>query len=73
MSARIVSVGSYAPPRIMSNDELAGIVDTSDEWIFSHTGIKARHIAADDVAASDLAVEASVEAIRRADIDPGEI
>jgi len=73
MSAHIVSVGSYLPPRIMTNDELAGLVDTSDEWIFSHTGIKARHIAADEVAASDLAVEAAREAMTKASIDPSEI
>lgn len=47
----------------MSNDELARLVDTSDEWIFSHTGIKSRHIAAENEAASDLAVEAGRRAL----------
>lgn len=71
--AQIVSVGIYVPPRIMTNDELAQIVDTSDEWIYSHTGIRSRHIAEDDVAASDLAVEAARRAIEDAGIGPGEI
>jgi len=73
MSAYIASVGSFVPPRVMTNDELAQIVDTSDEWIFSHTGIKTRHIAADDVAASDLAVEAVNRALAAAGIDASEV
>lgn len=73
MSAHITSVGSYVPPRVMTNDELAGIVDTSDEWIYSHTGIKSRHIAAEDVAASDLGVQAAQRAISNASLDPREI
>lgn len=73
MSAYITSVGSYVPPRVMTNDELARLVDTSDEWIFSHTGIKSRHVAAEDVAASDLGVQAAQRAIRNANLDPHEI
>lgn len=73
MTPRIASVGSYVPPRVMTNDELAKIVDTSDEWIYTHTGIRSRHIAADDVAASDLAVEAAERAIEGASIAPDEI
>ncbi len=72
-AAQIVSVGAYVPPRVMTNDELAQIVDTSDEWIYSHTGIKARHVAADDVAASDLAVEAARRALDDARINPGDV
>lgn len=68
INARITGVGSAVPPRRMSNDELATLVDTSDEWIFSHTGIRYRHIAADDVAASDLAIEASALAIENAGV-----
>lgn len=71
--SRILSVASYVPPRRMTNDELAKTVDTSDEWIYSHTGIKARHIAADDMAASDLAAAAVTLAIERAGIGPNEI
>jgi len=57
----------------MSNEELTQIVDTSDEWIFSHTGIKYRHIADDNQAASDLAVEASRRALVGAGIDAPQI
>ena len=57
----------------MSNNELAQIVDTSDEWIFSHTGIKYRHIADDNQAASDLAIEASLRALAGAGIDAPQI
>ena len=63
MKTRIRSIGSYAPQRVMKNDELAKIVDTSDEWIYSHTGIRSRHIAADDQACSDLALEACTKAL----------
>ncbi len=72
-AAYIASVGAYVPPRVMSNDELAQIVNTSDEWIYSHTGIRARHVADDDVAASDLAVEASRRALDEAQIAPAEV
>jgi 3-oxoacyl-[acyl-carrier-protein] synthase-3 len=57
----------------MSNDEMAQIVDTSDEWIYSHTGIHYRHIAAPEEAASDLGTAAARSAIERAGIDPQEI
>lgn len=57
----------------MHNDELAQMVDTSDEWIYSHTGIHYRHIAADDEAASDLAVPAARQAMERAGLGPEEI
>ncbi len=45
MKAHIASVGMYVPQRRMSNNEFAELVDTSDEWIYSHTGIRYRHIA----------------------------
>ena len=73
MPAVISSVGMYVPPRIMANDELARNVDTSDEWIYSHTGIKARHVAAPGVAASDLAVEASNRALERAGVPASDL
>ena len=57
----------------MSNDEFAEIVDTSDEWIRSHTGIGYRHIAAVDQAASDLGLAAAQQALERAQIDASEI
>ncbi|MFW5694673.1 MAG: beta-ketoacyl-ACP synthase III [Alkalispirochaeta sp.] len=73
MNARIASVGAYVPARRMHNDELATFLDTSDEWIYSHTGIHYRHIAADDQAASDLAVPAARIAMERAGVHPEEI
>ncbi len=69
----INGIGAYLPERIVTNDELSRIVDTSDEWIYSHTGIKARRIAEDSIAASDLAVEASRRAIARSSIPAEEI
>ena len=62
MNTYIKAVGSYVPPKMVSNDDLAHLVETNDEWIFSHTGIKNRHIAEAEVATSDLAVKA-VEAL----------
>ena len=55
----IVGCGSYLPARIVTNDELAVQVDTSDQWITERTGIKMRHIAADNELTSDLAVAAA--------------
>ena len=73
MRAVIKSIGAYAPPRRVSNDEFAKIVDTTDEWIVSHTGIRFRHIAADDQAASDMAIEAGKIAVERAGIAPEDV
>ncbi len=61
----IEAIGSYVPERRVTNDELAQRVDTSDEWIRSHTGIGARHLAEDHIATSDLAVKAALDAIER--------
>ncbi|MFP4151839.1 MAG: beta-ketoacyl-ACP synthase III [Alkalispirochaeta sp.] len=72
-TAKIASVGAYVPSRRMHNDELARIVDTSDEWIYSHTGIRYRHIAAENESAGDLAVPAAEQAIERAGIEPDDI
>lgn len=62
----LTGVGSYLPEHILSNAELARRVDTSDEWIVERTGIRQRHIAADDQRTSDLACEASVKALEAA-------
>jgi 3-oxoacyl-[acyl-carrier-protein] synthase-3 len=58
MQAYIRSVGAYVPEKVVTNDDLAKTIDTSDEWIYSHTGIHERRIAAEDQAASDLGHEA---------------
>lgn len=69
----IRGTGSYLPERVLTNDELAGMVDTSDEWIQERTGIKKRHIAADDQVTSDIAVEASKRALEAAGMTPADI
>ncbi|MBN1686720.1 MAG: ketoacyl-ACP synthase III [Spirochaetales bacterium] len=73
VKAYIKSIGAYVPSRKVSNDDLAKLVDTSDEWIYSHTGIHNRHIAADNEAASDLAYNASVSALDAAGMSPKEL
>ncbi len=60
------SIGAYVPEKTLSNKDLEKMVDTSDEWITKRSGIKNRHIAADDQAASDLAKEAALIALERA-------
>jgi len=69
MNFVIQSVGSYIPAKRVTNDELALTLDTSDEWIRSHTGIGYRHIASDDEAASDLGYKAALDALQHASID----
>ncbi|RKV71993.1 MAG: ketoacyl-ACP synthase III, partial [Neisseria sp.] len=65
--------GSYLPANRVSNDDLAQKVDTSDEWITARTGIKFRHIAAENEKTSDLAAEAARRALDAAGLDSGEI
>ncbi len=71
--SRIIGCGSYLPERIMTNDELAVMVDTSDEWIVARTGIRQRHIAADGQTTSDIALAASRRAIAHAGIEADSI
>lgn len=73
MSIGIAAITSHVPERIVTNDELAMSVDTSDEWIVSHTGIRERRIAADDQHASDLAVEAGRLALAERGVGAEEI
>jgi len=68
MYARIVGTGGYLPEKVLTNHDLARMVDTSDEWIVTRTGIRQRHIAAADQKASDLALEASRRALSAAGI-----
>ncbi len=68
MYSRIIGTGSYLPEKILTNKDLESMVDTSDEWIRTRTGIERRHIAAEGQTASDLALEASRNAIEAADI-----
>ncbi len=67
------SIGAYVPKKILTNDDLSKMVDTSDEWITKRTGIKERHIAAKDETTSDMGVEAAKKAIQRSGIDKSDI
>ena len=69
----IVGTGSFVPDKILTNLELEKIVNTSDEWIVSRTGIKERRIADEETAASDLALKAAERALESAGIGPEEI
>jgi 3-oxoacyl-[acyl-carrier-protein] synthase-3 len=69
-NAVITGWGMYAPQRVLTNDDLAKMVDTNDEWIASRTGIRERRIAADDETATTLAVNASRDALAVAGVDP---
>ncbi|MDR3316894.1 MAG: ketoacyl-ACP synthase III [Puniceicoccales bacterium] len=66
-------IGSYLPDRVLTNGDMEKIVDTSDEWIVSRTGIRERHIAAANQVTSDLAVEAATAAMNNAGIGVGEV
>lgn len=72
-TSSIIGTGSYLPEKVLTNDDLSKIVDTSDEWITTRTGIKERHIAADDQATSDLAAEAARRAMTAASVAPEDI
>ncbi|MCA1588652.1 MAG: ketoacyl-ACP synthase III [Chloroflexi bacterium] len=72
-NALITGWGMYAPSRVMTNDELATLVDTSDEWIVSRTGIHERRIAADDETTTMLSVNAARDALAVAGLDPAEV
>jgi 3-oxoacyl-[acyl-carrier-protein] synthase III len=69
----IRGVGAYLPKRIMTNDDLSKIVDTTDEWIVERSGIRERHIAAEGELTSDLGIAAAHQALVRAKIDPIDI
>jgi 3-oxoacyl-[acyl-carrier-protein] synthase III len=71
--SRIIGTGSYLPEKKLSNRDLESLVDTSDEWIYSRTGIRYRHIAAENETTSDLALKASRRAIENAKIDAAQI
>ena len=72
-NTHIVGIGGYLPERILTNAELANLVDTTDEWIIERTGIRQRHIIATDQMTSDLAVEAARAALKDAGISINDI
>ncbi|QWP76052.1 ketoacyl-ACP synthase III [Lysobacter sp. K5869] len=71
--ARIAGTGSYLPAQVVTNEELAQRVETSDEWIRTRTGIRQRHVAAEGETTVDLAYQASLRALEAAGVQPEEI
>jgi 3-oxoacyl-[acyl-carrier-protein] synthase III len=71
--ATITGLGMYVPERVLTNSELSALVDTSDEWIVSRTGISERHVAAPNETTSDLAVNAAREAMMVAGVSASQI
>ncbi|MES2012658.1 MAG: beta-ketoacyl-ACP synthase III [Pseudomonadota bacterium] len=71
--SRIAGTGSYLPKKVLTNADLESMVDTTDEWIFARTGIRERHIVADDEYTSDLALHAARNAIDAAGIQASDI
>ncbi|RID83520.1 ketoacyl-ACP synthase III [Peribacillus asahii] len=73
MNAGIIGIGRYLPEKIVTNSDLEKVMDTSDEWIRTRTGIEARRIASDDVNTSDMAYRAATQAIENAGITAEDI
>ena len=71
--SRIVGTGRYLPERVMTNFDLEKIVDTSDEWIRTRTGVERRHVVAEDQTTSDMCIEAAKAAIADAGVEPADI
>ncbi len=71
--ARIASLATYVPPRVLTNADLEKLVDTSDDWIMQRVGIRERHIVEPGIATSDLAKEAAVKALDRAGVTAADI
>ena len=71
--ARIVGTGSYLPAKLVTNRDLEKTVDTTDQWIFTRTGIRERHVAAEGELTSDLALEASRQALTMAGLNPSDV
>lgn len=73
MFIHIAGTGSYLPEKVLSNADLTKMLDTSDEWIMSHTGIQSRHVVGDDEQTSDMAYHAAVKALESANVKPEEL
>ncbi|MGW7267074.1 beta-ketoacyl-ACP synthase III [Streptomyces sp. NPDC054842] len=71
--SRIAAVGHYQPAKVLTNEDLAGLVDTSDEWIRSRVGIRTRHVAGPDEPVDELAGHAAAKALAAAGLGPGDI
>jgi 3-oxoacyl-[acyl-carrier-protein] synthase-3 len=73
IQAHIVGWGKYVPERILTNDDLVSMVDTTDEWIRTRTGISERHLVADHETTSSMAIQAAHEALERANLRPADL
>src|SRR5512140_3861944 len=71
--AKITALGTYVPPRLLTNKDLESMVETSDQWILDRTGIRERHLVDPGVATSDLAAEAARRALAERGIAPEEL
>lgn len=72
-NAGIAGIGSYVPERVLTNNDLEKMVDTSDEWIRTRTGISERHICSENMSTSDMAVEAAAMALKDAAVDAADV
>ena len=73
MGIRVLGTGSYLPPRVVTNDDIARSLDTTDDWIYSHTGIRSRHVADEGETTSSMAIKAARAAMEAAAVKPEEI
>ena len=73
MGIRILGTGSYLPEKVVTNDDIAQSLETSDEWIYSHTGIHSRHVAGEGDSTSTMAAKAAQAAMDAAGVKPEEI
>ena len=73
MTGRIIGLGAYIPKKVVTNDDLSKSLDPSDEWIYSHTGIRSRHIAEEDDCTSSMAAKAGKAALEAAGVSPDDI
>ena len=73
LRARLVGIGSAVPPTKVSNSQLEGVVETSDEWIAKRTGIRSRNLLAPGMGLADLASTAAERALKAAGVDPSEV
>jgi len=71
--AKISALGTYVPPKVLTNQDLEKIVDTNDQWIVERTGIKERHVLAQGKGVSDICVEAAKKCLAARGIEPSEV
>ena len=73
LRAKVLGCGAYLPSRVMSNGDLARLVDTSDEWIRTRTGVERRHVVEEDQTTSDMCVESAKNAMEDAGVTPADV